>query len=54
VIEINGAVDFTGDYALDGGDVFGRAVEPFAPGRRHTTLGPADEDVPALIEAVSL
>ena len=31
VIEVNGAVDFTDDYALDGRDVFARAVEPFAP-----------------------
>jgi glutathione synthase/RimK-type ligase-like ATP-grasp enzyme len=32
VIEINGAVDFTDEYALDGRDVFERAVEPFVPG----------------------
>jgi RimK family alpha-L-glutamate ligase len=32
VIEINGAVDFTDEYALDGRDVFARAVEPFVPG----------------------
>jgi [lysine-biosynthesis-protein LysW]--L-2-aminoadipate ligase len=31
VIEINGAVDFTDEYALDGRDVFLRAIEPFAP-----------------------
>ena len=31
VIEINGAVDFTDEYALDGHDVFERAVEPFVP-----------------------
>lgn len=30
VIEVNGAVDFTDDYALDDRDVFARAVEPFA------------------------
>jgi ribosomal protein S6--L-glutamate ligase len=34
VIEINGAVDFTDDYALDGGNVFGRAVAAFVPGAR--------------------
>ena len=28
VIEINGAVDFTDEYALDGGDVFAHAVKP--------------------------
>lgn len=32
VIEINGAVDFTDEYALDTRDVFVRAVEPFVPG----------------------
>ena len=32
VIEINGAVDFTDEYALDGGDVFARAVEPLVEG----------------------
>jgi glutathione synthase/RimK-type ligase-like ATP-grasp enzyme len=32
VVEINGAVDFTDEYALDGRDVFERAVEPFVPG----------------------
>ena len=31
VIEINGAVDFTDDYALDERDVFARAVAPFVP-----------------------
>jgi hypothetical protein len=31
VIEINGAVDFTDDYAMDGRNVFLRAIEPFAP-----------------------
>jgi RimK family alpha-L-glutamate ligase len=31
VIEINGAVDFTDDYSLDGRDVFACAVEPFVP-----------------------
>ena len=30
VIEINGAVEFTDEYSLDGADVFGLAVEPFA------------------------
>jgi RimK family alpha-L-glutamate ligase len=33
VIEINGAVDFTDEYALDGGDVFARAVQPFVRDR---------------------
>jgi glutathione synthase/RimK-type ligase-like ATP-grasp enzyme len=32
VVEINGAVDFTDEYALDGRDVFERAIEPFVPG----------------------
>jgi RimK family alpha-L-glutamate ligase len=31
VIEVNGAVDFTDEYALNGDDVFARAVEPFVP-----------------------
>lgn len=30
VLELNGAVDFTDDYSLDGRDVFERAVAPFA------------------------
>ena len=40
VIEINGAVDFTDEYALDGGDVFARAVE--------SLVGDAAVSVPAL------
>jgi ribosomal protein S6--L-glutamate ligase len=54
VIEINGAVDFTDEYALDGGDVFGRAVESFAPSRRHSALSPADEEAPVLVGAASI
>ncbi len=38
VVEINGAVDFTDDYALDRRDVFARAVEPFVPGGIVRTL----------------
>jgi RimK family alpha-L-glutamate ligase len=38
VIEINGAVDFTDDYALDERDVFTRATEPFAPSRPREAL----------------
>jgi hypothetical protein len=39
---------------LDGGDVFGRAVEPFAPSRRHSALSPADEEAPVLVGAASI
>jgi glutathione synthase/RimK-type ligase-like ATP-grasp enzyme len=42
VIEINGAVEFTDDYALNGRDVFARAVEPFARGGVVETLAPAE------------
>jgi RimK family alpha-L-glutamate ligase len=41
VIEINGAVDFTDDYALDGQDVFARAVEPFVPAAPRVAASPA-------------
>jgi RimK family alpha-L-glutamate ligase len=35
VVEINGAVDFTDEYALDDRDVFARAVEPFVSAGRE-------------------
>jgi RimK family alpha-L-glutamate ligase len=54
VIEINGAVDFTEEYALDDRNVFERAVQPFAQGRRPSAAGPTEEQDPALVEAVSL
>jgi RimK family alpha-L-glutamate ligase len=54
VIEINGAVDFTDEYALDDRDVFERAVQPFAPERARCVLEPAEEEVPALVEAASV
>jgi hypothetical protein len=53
VIEINGAVDFTDDYALDGRDVFARAVEPFAPGRAGEVLAPAEPVAPLPVHALS-
>jgi [lysine-biosynthesis-protein LysW]---L-2-aminoadipate ligase len=31
VLEINGAVDFTSEYSLDGGDVFAEAAQALAP-----------------------
>jgi len=45
VIEINGAVDFTDDYSLDGQDVFALAVEPFVP---TPVAQPADDASPLL------
>jgi RimK family alpha-L-glutamate ligase len=49
VVEINGAVDFTDDYALDGQDVFALAVDPFLP---HSSLRvperPAELALPAV------
>ena len=54
VIEINGAVDFTDEYALDDRDVFGRAVEPFAPSRRSWAPCAQDEEIPVLVEAASV
>ncbi len=54
VIEINGAVDFTEEYALDGRDVFELAVEPFVPSGRRWALAPVDEEIPALAGAVSV
>jgi [lysine-biosynthesis-protein LysW]---L-2-aminoadipate ligase len=53
VIEINGAVDFTDDYALDGRDVFARAVEPFSHGGAVEILAPAEPVAPLPVEAVS-
>jgi RimK family alpha-L-glutamate ligase len=54
VIEINGAVDFTDEYALDGGDVFERAVGPFVWAGGSRDLGCPEEQAPPLVEAVSL
>jgi RimK family alpha-L-glutamate ligase len=53
VIEINGAVEFTDDYALDGRDVFARAVEPFAQGGGVEVLAPAEPAAPLPVEALS-
>jgi RimK family alpha-L-glutamate ligase len=49
VIEINGAVDFTEEYALDGRSVFARAVEPLAQSGAAT---PAEPVAPA-VQAIS-
>ena len=46
VIEINGAVDFTDDYALDGRDVFGLAVAAFVPGAGSGVATPLIAVVP--------
>jgi glutathione synthase/RimK-type ligase-like ATP-grasp enzyme len=53
VIEINGAVDFTDDYALDGRDVFARAVEPFAQGGAVEILAPVEPVAPLPVQALS-
>ena len=53
VIEINGAVDFTDEYALDGRDVFARAVEPFLPFTAVDTFAPANTVMPLPVHAVS-
>jgi RimK family alpha-L-glutamate ligase len=50
VIEINGAVDFTDDYALDGRDVFARAVQPFA---RDGTLSAVSAEDGVTLPAVA-
>jgi [lysine-biosynthesis-protein LysW]--L-2-aminoadipate ligase len=47
VIEINGAVDFNGDYALDDRDVFALAVEPFVPTGRELPAAAALSPVAA-------
>jgi RimK family alpha-L-glutamate ligase len=52
VVEVNGAVDFTDDYALDGRDVFARAVEPFAA-RDPIGVAVAAGDVTPPVQAVS-
>jgi ribosomal protein S6--L-glutamate ligase len=52
VIEINGAVDFTDDYELDGRNVFARAVEPFLPTAGSDGLAP-DTARPLRASAVS-
>jgi RimK family alpha-L-glutamate ligase len=54
VVEINGAVDFTDEYTLDGRDVYARAVEPFLPLEAVAAFGPVDTmPVPARAAAVS-
>jgi RimK family alpha-L-glutamate ligase len=49
VIEINGAVDFADEYALDARDVFVRAVEPFVP----TTIARPLADTSLPVGAIS-
>ena len=53
VIEINGAVDFTDEYALDGRDVFEQAVEPFVPIGVLPALAPVPAPTPLPVSAVS-
>jgi RimK family alpha-L-glutamate ligase len=53
VVEINGAVDFTDEYALDGQDVFARAVEPFLPFAEVDTFTAVDTVIPSPVSAVS-
>jgi ribosomal protein S6--L-glutamate ligase len=53
VIEINGAVDFTDEYALDGRDVFARAVEPFVPFTDIDTFPAAGTVIPSPVRAAS-
>ncbi len=53
VIEINGAVDFTDEYTLDGRDVFERAVEPFVPIGVLPALAPVPVPTPLPVSAVS-
>jgi RimK family alpha-L-glutamate ligase len=53
VVEINGAVDFTDEYALDGRDVFACAIEPFLPFAAGNTVSPVDTVMPLPVRAVS-
>jgi hypothetical protein len=53
VVEISGAVDFTDEYALDGQDVFARAVEPFLPFAEVDTFPAVDTVIPSPAGAVS-
>ena len=53
MVEINGAVDFTDEYALDGQDVFARAVEPFLPFAEVDTFPAVDTVIPSPAGAVS-
>jgi RimK family alpha-L-glutamate ligase len=53
VIEVNGAVDFTDEYALDGRDVFARAIEPFVPRGRLLAVVSSPVERPLAIGAAS-
>src|SRR5262245_887319 len=55
VIEINGAVDFTDEYAFDSRDVFIRAVEPFVPSGVSLPVVTVDTpvDTPLPVGAIS-
>jgi ribosomal protein S6--L-glutamate ligase len=53
VVEINGAVDFTDQYALDGRDVFSRAVEPLLPCATIDAFAPVDAVIPLPARALS-
>jgi RimK family alpha-L-glutamate ligase len=41
VLELNGAVDFTGEYSLDGGDVFAEVARVLAPAQPLTVAAEA-------------
>jgi hypothetical protein len=46
VLEVNGAVDFTQDYALDGEDVFDRAIAALLSPSRYARAVDEEEEAP--------
>jgi ribosomal protein S6--L-glutamate ligase len=51
VLELNGAVDFTQEYALDGEDVFDRALAALLPSSRYARTANEEEEAPLAVAA---
>jgi ribosomal protein S6--L-glutamate ligase len=51
VLELNGAVDFTQEYALDGADVFDRALAALLPSSRYARIADEEEETSLAVAA---
>jgi hypothetical protein len=51
VLEVNGAVDFTQEYAFDGEDVFDRAIAALLPSSRYARAADEEEETALALAA---